>query len=230
MTSSLVQAQVPTQPGTLLSSGRWIAANIVAAVAMVVAWLAAVGVRELVGTDTGGTILYYTLTAVLFGIAGLIAGAATGIALRSLIAALPIRMWILLHVVLYALPSLADLISPSSPSSDSTAFSTLEIFSIVPLVGAVFGLVTGGLQALVLRRAAYGTKAWILWSAIGGGAGLLVVTWIDANYLNDPSAPEWASAAAFPTWDIITALFLLPALRSLRPRERAEPIPVASSP
>lgn len=230
MTSSLVQAQVQTQPGTLLSSGRWIAANIVAAVAIVVAWLATVGVWELVGAETGGTILYYTLTAVLFGIAGLVAGVATGIALRSLVAALPMRMWVLLHVAIYFIPPALDLIWPPSSPPDDVIFSTLAIFVIAPVAGAIIGVILGGLQALVLRRAAYGTKAWILWSAIGSGSGVLAATWIYANYLNDPSAPEWAAPVTLLAWDILRALFLLPALWALRPRERAEPIPVASSP
>jgi len=77
--------------------------------------------------------------------------------------------------------------------------------------------VVGGLQALVLRKAAFGTGAWMAWST--GAFAIAVAFFAGSASLWDTGgglAGELANQAVALLAAVIISLVMLPALRRLR--------------
>ena len=103
---------------------------------------------------------------------------------------------------------------PANPSDgDLTSASALGLV----IVALFFMSLLGGVQALVLRRAARGTGLWFGCTAATGLAWLLVVP----VYVYVPQADmarEFATTAVAFLVDVVSGLIVLPALLHLRPR------------
>jgi hypothetical protein len=158
-------------------------------------------------------------------VVGMLAGAAEGIlsgaVLQRILPALPVRTWIALHAVISA--GLLVIASPwSEPAREvPQTYDDVPIAGallVVFIMGAIISAVTAGLEALVLRKAAFGIATWIAYSALAGGvaySGLLAFTstWESTNGVNEMTRLMVAFVLT-----VIQALILLPAIWTLKPR------------
>ena len=93
------------------------------------------------------------------------------------------------------------------------------MFILVPIGGAALGAVVGGLQALILRRVAHGSGAWMAFSALATSVTLaIVVGAFPFSPLESTLAAETAMQGVTVLAGIVNAVVMLPALRRLRPR------------
>jgi hypothetical protein len=85
--------------------------------------------------------------------------------LQRVVPLLPARTWIGLHALMSVAIGVGSewMASGDAKSTDDASFG--EVLAAGFISGALFGAVIGGLQALVLRRVALGTGAWIGWSS-----------------------------------------------------------------
>lgn len=101
-------------------------------------------------------------------------------------------------------------------ASGSQSDGTIGLLILLPTMGAVLG----GLQALVLRRAAGGMLAWIASSVIGGcaAAGVLIAFDLARSNLMRPGSTVVTSILAESPpilWVMVVAIVMLPALNRL---------------
>ena len=156
-------------------AARWIKYNFVAALIFRIAELALYGVGEAIGADDAGSAAaaaLYLADIACWALAGIAYGVLTGAVLQRIVPHLPARGWIALQAVLAGITALhgrsgfmAALASVPVMGDDTVLFET-ALLLVSALVGAVLGALSGGAEALVLRRAASGTLAWIGWSAV----------------------------------------------------------------
>jgi hypothetical protein len=134
---------------------------------------------------------------------------------------LPTLTWYALHVlfgiVLGAVVALTEMGTEPSPYEPPERSVVAGIFIGGAIAGALIGVVIGGLQALVLRKAARAVGAWVAWSTLGGASFSLFAL---ALYI-DPSPNLWyqlqAQALGFVI-AIVAGMALLPAVYRLNPR------------
>jgi len=120
-----------------------------------------------------GAIGFATLVAIFA-----IYAAFTGSVLGAKLPAFSRRAWIVLHGALGAalgVVVVASYLDPVPVRTESIVMPAGQIdvpFAafVILVVGPAVGALLGGLQALVLRPAARGVRAWIAWSAIAGVA------------------------------------------------------------
>lgn len=152
----------------------------------------------------------------------------TASVLREKLPAFSRHAWIAGHVAFAAALGLimakAELASaPNSAWAWYTSGAQLDasnfLFAIlifVPLIGALLG----GLQGLVLRSAAHGTRAWIAAFAIGSGA-VAAVSGLSVGPIHFPISEDVSyvvrQSAAVP-WVMLLAVIMLPAFNRLTPR------------
>jgi hypothetical protein len=123
----------------------------------------------------------------------------------------------------------ATLFGPAS--SDAPAEMPSEMIMLVGVLvlslifGPILGAVFGGLQALVLRRAAAGAGAWILWSMLATAVVLLMVSCVVLMFAGsgmDSSklsfGGQLAMQAALFATTVLGATIMLPAVKRLTPR------------
>jgi hypothetical protein len=221
---SAPQAEPAASPSI---AAYWIKNNVLAAVLAAVASFLLYLLRQAVGTpapDAGfsATLFMYVVAVVLWGLYGAANGVLTGAVLQRIVPHLPVWAWIALHVAGAVLIGLAGEVSqvnslrgsPPVPAADDTLLSLLVMGAIA---GAILGAISGGCEALILRRAATGTSAWIAWSAIATAAGwcflsLGLKVWDIGADLPGELGSEVLSFLA----NLVMTLLTLPALRRLR--------------
>ncbi len=225
-------------PGAGPSIGRaWIKANaIAAAVFAATGLLVIVGDRILsIGDPVTDPLVRAIAAAVYFvaTLAGLVAYATLiGGALNRKLPAFPWLGWSALHigfgVALGALAAATVLLN-NVPAGEvvptampkSKAVMALIVFTGIA-VGSVMGAVVGGLQAVVLRKAARGVGAWIGWSTVAGV--VLALSFLAVAFYMAHAAPGrgltqdlvFEAIAFFGT--MIGAVVMLPAVSRLRAR------------
>ena len=205
---------------------HWIKNNILAAIIFRAAALAIYGVGQAAGAEDAGwgaAMVLYLADIASWVLAGIAYGILTGAVLQRIVLHLPARAWIALQAVLAGIIALvsrsgitAALASVPAPADDNALFETVVLF-VAAFVGAIVGFLNGGAEALVLRRAASGTVAWIAWSTVA--QTIMMVLLIG-------SARLWATGTGFTDEligqalafliDLIGAVVMLPALRRLR--------------
>jgi hypothetical protein len=204
---------------------HWVKNNIVAAVISAVASLCIYGVRQATGAadaeaGLAGIVILYAAAVILWAFSGSADGLLTGAVLQRVVPLLPAKTWIGLNaamtVVVGAGNELALLVGSgdAAPPDDG---SIGQLLAAALIAGAAIGAVVGGLQALVLRRAALGTGAWIACSSAAFAIVLCVFT--IAGRIWDTGggiAGELANQAVAVLAAVIIALVMLPALRGLR--------------
>jgi hypothetical protein len=208
---------------------RWIVANFITMVATAAFGLLGFEVRYLLDVESADAALsakvWYVAAEIIMTAASLALYAQlTGAVLRRIVPAFPWRSWLAVHLVIGLVVGAgagALLAQPgdSEPMDwNDTAF-LLFLFAVVPVGGAALRALLGGLQALILRRVATGTGAWIAFSALAAGMMLLIVV---AALPFLPSGPSFAAEAAIQGVVVLacvpSAIVTLPALRRLRPR------------
>ena len=99
--------------------------------------------------------------------------------------------------------------------SAATVVTTGKFAAMFAAIGAVVGIVVGVVQALVLRAAARGAGAWVLWSAIAVGTfGAMHVT-VSSVWTSDGSYR--AELYSLPV-NVLVEFLMLRAISHLRPR------------
>ena len=161
-------------------SRNWMKANVIAAAIFLATVILMNATDKLLGLDESTTgMLFRGIGSVIafFGaVVPLVAYAMlTGPVLSEKLPAFSRRGWISLHasigVVLGVAFAAVTLFGSKSSGAPATVPShqTMLIGGLVAtfVFGPMFGAIMGGLQTLVLRRAATGMLAWVLWSAAG---------------------------------------------------------------
>jgi hypothetical protein len=209
---------------------HWVKNNVLAAVISAVVSFALYGLRQATGAAEagagfGGIVFLYLVAVVLWAFVGAALAVLSGAVLQRIVPMLPVWTWIALHVAGLAVIgigaealqglSVGDA-SSSRAAADESLMATLVVGAIA---GAAFGAVSGSLQALVLRKVALGTGAWIAWSAIGSGAGWsLIMICARIFDLGSDLPGELASEALGLIGSVIMTLLMLPALQQLKSR------------
>ena len=151
---------------------HWIKNNVLAAIILCVAALAIDGVSYAVGAvdaDSVSSEIVYIAMIVFPALAGIAYGVLTGAVLQRIVPRLPARVWIALQAVLAVVPWTAKRArcgASAGPAGGRQDCRRRTLLFAGAFMGAVIGALGGGAEALVLRKAASGTRAWIGWSTV----------------------------------------------------------------
>jgi hypothetical protein len=216
-------ATIDTPPAPSIAAA-WVKNNVLAAAVSVVASLVVYGVRHGSGVADGSagfaavTILF-AVTIVLSAFAGIAYGVLTGAVLQRIVPMLPVKSWIALNagmaVVAAVLSEILLMLLPGAPSDDDASLGETLVVGLI--MGGILGAAIGGLQAVVLRKAALGVSAWVAWSAVGFAMALLLVAaggkvWETGGGFTGELATQTVAFLAY----VIISVVMLPALRRLR--------------
>ena len=214
-----------TETSTVSSiSTTWIKNNVLAAVVSAAASLAIYGVRHVTGVagaDAGfaGIAILFGVATILSALAGIAYGVLTGAVLQRIVPLLPVKSWIGVNagmaVVAAVLSEISLMLLPGTTADDDSSIEDIVLVGLI--VGGILGVAIGGLQALVLRRAALGASAWVAWSVVAYIVAVLLVAgsgklWETGGGFAGELATQ---AVAFLGYAIISVV-MLPALRRLR--------------
>lgn len=201
---------------------QWIKNNILAAIISGVATLCVSGTRYATGAaegdaGLGGLAILYATAAMLWAFSGSADGLLSGAVLQRIVPLLPARTWIGLHALMAVAIGVGSewLVSGGAKSTDDASLG--EVLAAGLVSGAFFGAVIGGLQALVLRRVALGTGAWIAWSS--GAFAIAMAFFAGSTRVLDAGgglAGELVGQVIGFLTAVIIALVMLPALQRLR--------------
>jgi hypothetical protein len=156
-------------------AAHWIKNNVVAAIIFRAASLVIYGISQAAGGEDAGpdaVVVLYLADIASWVLAGIAYGVLTGAVLQRIVPHLPVRVWIAMQGVLAGIMAVdsgsgftAALASVPAPADDDGLFEAVLLF-LGAFIGAIVGALGGGAEALVLRRAASGTLAWIGWSTV----------------------------------------------------------------
>ena len=216
-------AQSPQELGA-----DWVRANVAAAAATFVLGLATFGLRQILGLpDPDAGAFAQALLAVAEVLAAAIGfgiyAARTGAVLVRKLPDFPPLTWNALHILIGcgvgAAVAFVELNAEPAARESVAISSILRIAVGGMMTGAVIGAVAGGMQALVLRKAARDVSDWIRWSALAGttfGAYALVLAIGSDQPLTDEVLTQLLGAAI----TVAAGVMMLPALHRLQPRAR----------
>jgi hypothetical protein len=204
---------------------HWVRNNVLAAIISAAGSLLFYGLRDATGavdTDAGFGVIV-TVYAAWIGLAifvGAVNGILSGAVLQRIVPLLPARTWIALQVMIAVVIAIVGGMSVMAPPRDPVG--TLDVPMLATLLGglilgAIFGAAIGALEALVLRRAAFGTGTWITCSIIAYAialtffAGSAKLFEVGSNF-----AGEFISQALYFLAAVMASLVMLPALRRLK--------------
>jgi len=204
---------------------HWVRNNVLAAIISGVGSLLFYGLRDATGVvdvDAGFGVIV-TIYAAWIGLSvfvGAVNGVLSGAVLQRILPSLPARTWIALQVMIAVVIAIVGGMSVMAPPRDPIGTDDVSVLATLLgglILGAMFGAAIGALEALVLRRAAFGTGTWITCSMIAyaialtflaGSAKLLEV---GSNF-----AGEFISQALYLLAAVMASLVMLPALRRLK--------------
>jgi hypothetical protein len=157
-------------------AAHWIKNNVVAAIIFRAASLVIYGISQAAGAEDArsdaAVVLLYLADIASWVLAGIAYGVLTGAVLQRIVPHLPVRAWIAMQGVLAGIMAVdgaggftAELATLPVIGNDRGLFEAVVLF-LAALIGAIVGALGGGAEALVLRRAASGTLAWIGWSTV----------------------------------------------------------------
>jgi hypothetical protein len=204
---------------------HWVKNNILSAVISAVVSLCIYGLRQATGAadadaGVGAIIFLYAAAAALWAFSGSAEGLLTGAVLQRVVPLLPAMTWIGLNAAMTVVVGVGNELAFVVASGDARAAddgSIGELLVVGLIAGAAIGAVVGGLQALVLRKAALGTGAWIACASAAFAIVLCVFTIVGRLWdTGGGLAGELANEAVSLLAAAITALVMLPALRRLR--------------
>lgn len=164
--------------------------------------------------DSGAlTTIFLLLAGAITAMAHAIYAFLTGQVLERKLPAFPLRSWIavnaLLGLIYGPLLGLA-LIAPAESEASPWANPSLAMQYVI--IGAIVNAIEGSVQALILRKVAYGAGTWIAYSALAGACWLLIIPDIPGIFR------ELTSTATAFLQIFAMGLVLLPAMLRLRPR------------
>jgi hypothetical protein len=203
---------------------HWVKNNALAAVISCVASLCIYGARQATGAadgdaGPGGLAIFYLIAASLWAFSGCTDGLFSGAVLQRVVPMLPARTWIGLHAALSIVIGAASewglASSGEAPSADNVSMGEMLLSGLIS--GAVFGAAIGGLEALVLRRAALGSGAWMAWSSVAFAVAMpFFAVGASALGVGGGFAGELANQALLFVTAVIIALVMLQGLRGLK--------------
>ncbi len=211
---------------------HWVRNNVLAAIISGVGSLLFYGLRDATGAvdaDAGFGVIV-TVYAAWIGLSvfvGTVNGVLSGAVLQRILPLLPARTWIALQVVIAVVIGIMtgmSLVGPPRAPAATQDVSMLATLLGGLILGAMFGAVIGALEALVLRRAAFGTGTWITCSIIAYAlaltffAGSAKLLEIGLNF-----AGEFTSQVLYVVASVMASLVMLPALRRLKTPLSAAP-------
>lgn len=210
-------------PGERFSSGltrRWLLATTLSQLICLGALIGAGMLAQRLQWLTGSPekIALDLAVAVVFGVTY---GWLRGNVLRAGLARFPMRLWCL------AAAALAVVFTPPVPvfafdlTPASGASAVARALSPYAINGLIYGFAVGGLEALVMRRAAFGLMLWVLSSGFAWAlANVAATLGITLTYLW--LTPQITHASVTFLWSLamapVVALLMLPALRNLTPQ------------
>jgi hypothetical protein len=204
----------------------WIKANVVAAAATFVLGIATFALRQILGLpDPNAGAFANALQAIAEVLAAAtgfgIYAARTGAVLHRKLPDFPPLTWNALHILIgCGVGAVVAFIGLSAEPATRESAAVSSILSIAiggMMTGAVIGAAAGGMQALVLRKAAREVGDWIRWSALAGttfGAYALVLAIESDQPLTDEVLSQLLGAAVA----IAAGFTMLPAVYRLQPR------------
>jgi hypothetical protein len=158
------------------------------------------------------------ITAAIFG---LTFGYLRGVVLRTGLARFPMALWCL------AAAALALVFTPPAPMAifdfNATAGMSVIARALSPsaINGLIYGLVVGGLEALVMRRAAFGLILWVLASGFAWALAHAAAT-LGITLTSEWMMPRLGYAGTAFVWSLamapLVAALMMPALRNLTPQ------------
>jgi len=211
---------------------HWVKNNILAAIVSGVVTFSIYGIRSATGTadaDPGlVTMLILHVVAIgLWAFVGAATGVLTGAVLQRILPLLPTRTWIALQVLLAVISGLGgEMLSRMAPLDPSRTHdvSVLATLLVGLILGALLGAAIGGLETLVLRKAAFGTGAWITCSAVAYGFAMLLIAGSESLWtIGGELAGQVATQVVTLLAAVIASLIMLPALRRLKTPLSAAP-------
>lgn len=207
-------------------AAHWIKNNLLGALIFCGASLAIHAVRRATGAadaESNAAVVLYLTGIASWVLAGIAYGVLTGAVLQRIVPHLPVRAWIVLQAVLSGIIAVesgigftAALASVPAAAEHSGLFETVVLVAAA-LVGAIKGALGGAAQALVLRRAASGTVAWIGWSALAHAIVIaLFIGSVRQLEMGSGFTRQLIGQALTLLGALIVAVVMLPALRRLR--------------
>lgn len=209
---------------------RWIVANVMAAAAIAAAGLLDYLAREWLkagGAETPLTVtaIHTAISTVLCATSSMIYAWFTGAVLRVMAPALQLRQWMALHLAAGAVVGIGAALTYTAPTGEPDEWSEaafpywMLLASLFVAACALVGAVFGALQVLVLRRAAEGTRSWIIISALAAAVmGLVMIPSFVFNSTDGTFAREFAAESVIFVGAVAASFVMLLALRRLRPR------------
>jgi hypothetical protein len=209
----------------------WIRNSVLASILASLVSLAIYGMRHATGAvdadaGLGAIAIFYVAVTSLWALWGAASGILTGAVLQRVVPLLPARTWIALHAAIAVTAGVAGemaisaLSNEANDAADADDVSTEAMLLAALILGAVIGAVAGGLEALVLRRAALGTPTWVVCS-IAAVAIAMAVSMGGATMLSETGSGfvrELAIQAGAFLGLVIAAPIMLPAIWRLKSR------------
>ena len=206
----------------------WVRANVAAAAATFVLGIATFGVRQMLdlpdpsaGSFAKALLVMAEVLAAAIGFG--IYATLTGAVLARKLPDFPPLTWNALHVLIGcgvgAVVAFVELDAEPAARESVAASSILSTAVGCMMTGAFIGTAAGGMQALVLRKAAREVGDWIRWSALAGttfGAYALVLGIESDQPLTEEVLTQLLGAAIA----IAAGVAMLPAVYRLRPWSR----------
>jgi hypothetical protein len=210
---------------TVLSiATAWVKNSAVAALISAVASLAIYGMRHATGVadaDRGlaGIAILFSFAIILSAFAGAAYGVLTGAVLQRIVPLLPVKAWIVLHVVMAVVAGVLGevvlMLVRGAPSGNDTSWGEILLLGLI--VGAILGGAIGGLEAHVLKKAALGASEWIVWSVVAFAVAMLFMAVADQAWERGGGfAGELENQIVAFLGYVIGSVVMLPALRRLR--------------
>lgn len=230
----MISAATLPMPETGPSINRnWIKANAVAAAIYAAIGVLTFATDKLLGVNGTATAMSSRGIAAVIALAGTIVpivayAMLTGAVLSDKLPRFSKRGWIAMHgsigAVLGTIFAIVTLFGPvaNNATPPTPSLSVLIVgLSVAGVMAAMFGALMGGLQALVLRKAATGTGTWIVLSAMVTPLTLLALA-VVAFGLGQNSTGFGGALAMQTTMFaamVGAAVMMLPALNRLTPRQ-----------
>ncbi len=213
-------------------NANWIKANTIAAAIYAVVGTLTFVTDKLLAVNDPATAMSYRGIAAAIALAGTIVpivtyAMLTGAVLGEKLPAFSKRGWIALHGSIgavmgigFAALTLFGPVSNSAPAPTPPLSELMVGFGVVVVFAAIFGALMGGLQALVLRKAATGTGTWIVVSAIATPLMLVVLGTVAFGFGKTDGGFTGALAMQVAAFAVMVgvAAIMLPALHRLVPR------------
>lgn len=217
---------------------QWVGAHLLAQLVCIVTASAGYGLAKLFGLTPPGSARTFLSAAFAIGlVTELIYVTASawlrGRVLRKVLPRFSMTPWLIVvggYMLALALLSGFSTVVPAEGMRPQPGVSTdmlMKGVMVSTIAGALFGLLVGSLEAIVIRRAAEGTGVWILASMIAWSAALTALVSSSLLLVQvDPASPSMlvAGFAMKIVSALIVALLTLPALLAITPR-MIEPAP-----